>query len=25
MVWVDRASGKPVALPEAVREIAAGL
>ena len=22
MVWVDRASGKPVALPEAVREIA---
>jgi acyl-CoA thioester hydrolase len=24
MVWVDRASGKPVALPEAVREIAAG-
>lgn len=24
MVWVDRASGKPVALPEVVREIAAG-
>jgi acyl-CoA thioester hydrolase len=25
MVWVDRASGKPVALPEAVRGMAAGL
>jgi acyl-CoA thioester hydrolase len=24
MVWIDRASGKPVALPEAVREVAAG-
>jgi acyl-CoA thioester hydrolase len=24
MVWIDRASGKPVPLPEAVREIAAG-
>ena len=24
MVWIDRASGKPVPLPEAVREVAAG-
>jgi acyl-CoA thioester hydrolase len=24
MVWIDRASGKPVALPDAVREVAAG-
>jgi acyl-CoA thioester hydrolase len=24
MVWVDRAGGKPVPLPEAVREVAAG-
>ena len=24
MVWIDRASGKPVPLPEAVREVASG-
>ena len=24
MVWIDRASGKPVPLPDAVREVAAG-